>query len=467
MARHQWLALPIVLVGMFMTILDFSIVNVAIPSLQADLHANAAQIQLVVAGYSLTYGAGLITGGRLGDRFGRRRLFLLGLALFTAASLVCGLAPTAYVLVAGRLAQGGAAAVLFPQVLSILNVTYTGEARARAYSWYAIVLGVAWVGGQVLGGVVIRADLWGLGWRLCFLINLPIGLAALALTRLVVAESRSATTRRLDLVGVVIVTVGLVLLVLPLVEGRQAGWPLWSLLSLVAAVPVLWLFLAHQRRLYAAGGTPLIEPVLLRSRPFLTGIGTVLATYASMASFFLVFAVYLQEGQGYTPLAAGVAFLPLGIGFFVTSLLGPRIGRRLGGYSISVGAVLLGLSEIALAVVVHGAGAHVNAWALAPALTVTGIGLGLVLTPLIARALAGVDPDHAGSASGMLSTMQQVGNSLGVALIGLIFFGVLGPHPSPGPAYASAFAFSMIYSVTLAALVAGLALALPGGRGKA
>jgi EmrB/QacA subfamily drug resistance transporter len=446
---------------MFMTILDFSIVNVAIPSIQSGLHASAAQIQLVVAGYSLTYGAGLITGGRLGDRFGRRRLYLIGLALFTVASLICGIAPTALVLVAGRLFQGAAAAVLFPQVLSILNVTYTGAARVRAFSWYAIVLGTAWVGGQVLGGVVIRADLGGLGWRVCFLVNLPIGLAALVLARLMVSESRSATARKLDLVGVAIVTVGLILLVLPLVEGRQAGWPLWSLVSLVASIPVLWLFLSYQRRLSAAGGTPLIEPDLLRSRPFLTGIGTVFATYASMASFFLVFAVYLQEGEGYDALGAGLAFLPLGIGFFVTSLLGPQIGRWVGGLSISIGAVLLGVSEVALALVVHASGAQVNAWTLAPALAVTGIGLGMVLTPLIARALAGVAADHAGSASGMLSTMQQVGNSLGVALIGLIFFGVLGAHPT---AYASAFSFSMIYSVTLAIVVALLALALPGVR---
>jgi EmrB/QacA subfamily drug resistance transporter len=457
----HWLALPLVLVGMFMTILDFSIVNVAIPSIQSDLGASSAHIQLVVAGYSLTYGAGLITGGRLGDRFGRRRVYLIGLTLFTLASVACGLAPSPLALVIGRMVQGAAAAVLFPQVLSILNVTYTGAERARAYTWYGLVLGTAWVGGQVLGGVLIRADVFDLSWRMCFLINIPVGIATLLLFPLVVGESRSAAVRRLDLVGVVIVTVGLLMLVLPLVEGRQAGWPLWSVLSLVGSFPVLAGFLAYQRRRAAAGGSPLVEPSLLRSRPFLTGIGTVFATYASMASFFLIFAVYLQEGQGYDALGSGIAFLPLGLGFFATSVLGARITRLIGPSSISAGAVLLAASEVWLGLVARSGGAHVGAWSLAPGLALTGIGMGMVLAPLISRALAGVDPDHAGSASGLLSTMQQVGNSVGVALIGLIFYGILGPHPRPGAAYSHAFAGSMIYAVALAVIVAVLALALP------
>jgi Major Facilitator Superfamily len=244
MPTKTWLALPVILAGVFMTILDFSIVNVAIPSIQRHLHAGAAQIQLVVAGYSLTYGAGLVTGGRLGDRFGRRRLYGIGLALFTVASTGCGLAPTA---------------------------------------------------------------------------------AALVATFLVVGESRSATTKRLDLRGVGLVTLGLGLLVFPLVEGRRAGWPLWAFGCLAAAVPVLWLFATHQRRLAARHGSPLVEPALVRSRSFVSGIGTVFATYASMASFFLVLAVYLQEGEGFDALGSGIAFLPLGIGFFVTSLLGTSL----------------------------------------------------------------------------------------------------------------------------------------------
>jgi EmrB/QacA subfamily drug resistance transporter len=439
----RWLALPVILTGVFMTILDFSIVNVAIPSIQADLHASAAEIQLVVAGYSLTYGCGLITGGRLGDRFGRRQLFTVGVALFTLASIACGVASTALVLVIARLVQGACSAVLFPQALSLLNVTYTGADRARAFRIYGLVLGLATACGQVLGGLLIRVDVLGLGWRGCFLINIPFGLAAVALSLYWLTESRSETAKRIDGQGAALVTLALVFLVLPLVEGRQAGWPLWSFLSMAASVAVFVLFLYRQK--------DLIEPVLLRSRPFLAGVGTVLATYAGMGSFFLVLAVYLQDGRGYAPLASGVAFLPVGIAFMVTSLSGAHVARLLGRYSITIGAVLLAGSELALALV---AKASPNGWALVPPLTAVGCAMGIVMTPLISHVLAGVHPDHAGSASGVLSTMQQVGNSLGVALIGVVFYGTLGARGE----YSRAFQFGMGYTAITALVVAILAV---------
>jgi EmrB/QacA subfamily drug resistance transporter len=345
----RWLALPVILAGVFMTILDFSIVNVAIPSIQQDLHASAAEIQFVVGGYSLTYGCGLIIGGRLGDRFGRRRVFAAGIALFTVASVLCGLAPTALVLVIARLIQGTCAALLFPQVLSLLNVTYTGHDRARAFRIYGVVLGLATAFGQVLGGALIRANLFDLDWRTCFLINIPIGLVSMLLTPLWVTESCPATTKRIDSRGAVLVTLALVLLVFPLIEGRQAGWPLWSILSMIASIPMFWAFLRHQDNV--------VEPVLLRTKAFLTGVGTVLATYAGMASFFLVLAVYLQDSEGYSPLASGVAFLPVGIAFLLTSLLGAPIARRLGRNSISIGAALMAVSEVVLALVAGATGA--------------------------------------------------------------------------------------------------------------
>lgn len=459
-ASWERLALPVTLSGIFLTILDFSIVNVAIPSIQRGLHASGAEIQFVVAGYSLTYGAGLMTGGRLGDRFGRRRLFMIGLVLFTVTSVACGAAPTAVTLVIARFAQGAAASVMFPQVLSIMNVTYVGVKRVRAFTWYAIVLGTGFVGGQVIGGVLIRFDPLGLGWRACFLINVPFGVAALLLAGVAIRESRSETTRKLDLLGVLLVTGGLLMLLFPLVEGRQEGWPVWSFVCLALSFPVLWLFLTYQDRLYRRGQTPLIEPVLLRSRSFLMGIGTVFAAYAGLASFFLVFAVYLQEGEGFAPLGAGVAVLPLGIGFLVITFILQRATKLVNDRTISYGAVLMAVSEAALAIVVWAEGAHVSAWSLAPALTGAGVGLGFVLTPLISRALAGVDPNHAGAASGMLSTTQQVGISLGVGLIGVIFYGAA--TGSSGVLYAHAFAYSMVYTVACALVVSVLALGLPG-----
>jgi predicted MFS family arabinose efflux permease len=343
------------------------------------------------------------------------------------------------VLVVARLVQGVCAALLFPQVLSLLNVTYTGNDRARAFRIYGVVLGLATAFGQVLGGALIRANLFGLDWRTCFLINIPIGLLTLALTPAWVTESRSANTKRIDSRGAVLVTLALVLLVFPLIEGRQAGWPLWSILSMIASVPMFWVFLRYQDNV--------VEPVLLRTKAFLTGVGTVLATYAGMASFFLVLAVFLQDGKGYSPLASGIAFLPVGLAFLLTSLLGAPIARHLGRNSISIGAVLMAVSEAALALVAGTTGAGT---ALIAPLVAVGCAMGVVMTPLISRVLSGIHPDHAGSASGVLSTMQQVGNSLGVALIGIVFYGAL----NAGVSYAYAFQFGMGYTALMALLVA-------------
>jgi EmrB/QacA subfamily drug resistance transporter len=461
---RRWLALPVVLLGgVFMTILDFAIVNVMIPSMQADLHASSAEIQLVVAGYSLAYGAGLITGGRLGDRYGRRRIFTLGMVLFTLASVACGVAPGAVTLVVARIIQGAAAAVLFPQVLAIINVTYTGADRPRAFTWYGVTLGAAMCGGQVIGGLLIGTDLFGLGWRSCFLINVPIGLLCLAVVRLTVPESRSETARRLDLGGVALVTLGIALLVFPLVEGRQTGWPAWAWICLAASVPVLWVFLRQQSRVAEHGGSPLLEPALLRSRAFPTGLASVLATYAGMASFFLVYALYLQDGEGYDALRSGLAFLPLGLGFVATSLLGAKVAALLGRHSISIGGVVLAGAEAVLAVVAGTAdGSGISAWALVGPLALVGVGMGIVMTPLIARVLSGVAADHAGSTSGMLSTMQQVGNSMGVALIGVVFFGVLGPASgADGTSYTHAFQAGLGYTAVMALAVSALVASLP------
>jgi EmrB/QacA subfamily drug resistance transporter len=429
--KPKWLALPVILAGVFMTILDFSITNVAIPSIQTDLHASAAEIEFIVGGYSLTYGCGLITSGRLGDRFGRRRIFTLGMALFTLASLACGLAPGSQALVIARLAQGACSAVLFPQTLALLNVTYTGDDRTRAFRIYGLVLGLATACGQVVGGLLIL----GLGWRSCFLINVPFGVAAVALARTWVTESRSATVRRLDVRGALLVTLALAMLVFPLVQGRQAGWPLWSILSMITSVPVFGLFLRLQHSL--------IEPILLRSKAFLLGVGTVLATYAGMASFFLVLAVYLQSGRGYAPLDSGLQFLPVGVAFMITSLRGAKV-------SISTGAVVLALAELALAAVAGLAG-----WVMLVPLAAVGCGMGIVMTPLLSRVLAGVEPDHAGSASGVLSMVQQIGNSLGVALIGIVFYNTLDSG------YTHAFQFGLVYTAITALVVAVLVTRFP------
>jgi MFS family permease len=262
----RWSALPVVLVGTFVAVLDFFIVNVALPSMQGDLHASNGAIEWVVAGYGLTSAAGLITAGRLGDRYGRRRMFSLGLALFTLASAACGVAPGAGALVAARLVQGLAASLMTPQVLSIIGVVYQGEERVKALSAFGMTMGLAAVGGQLIGGALVQADPAGLGWRTCFLINLPIGVAALALAPRLVPESRAERASGLDSVGTLLVTLGLLSVLFPLVEGRQHGWPEWTWVSLAVAPVLLGAFALHQRALRRRGGAPLLDLGLFRER---------------------------------------------------------------------------------------------------------------------------------------------------------------------------------------------------------
>jgi EmrB/QacA subfamily drug resistance transporter len=452
---HRWATLPIVLAGTFMVVLDFFIVNVAMPAMQADLHASTGAIEWVVAGYGLTFATLLITAGRLGDRHGRRRMFSLGLALFTLASAACGLAWSPTSLVAARLAQGIAAALLSPQVLSIIGVAYAGPDRVRALSVYGIVLGLAAVGGQLLGGVLVQADVAGLGWRSCFLINVPIGLAALALAGRVVPESRATRTSGLDVAGTALVTAGLTAVLLPLVEGRRHGWPAWTWLSLGAAVVLLAAFAGHQRRLARGGGAPLLDPALFRERAFSAGLLTQLVFWCGQASFFLVLALYLQLGRGLDALQAGLVFTILAVAYLAASLKAPGLTPRLGRRLPALGALVLATGHALLAASVAGVGTAGPVGLLAPALLLVGAGMGLVITPLTATVLGSLEPERAGAAAGALSTMQQVGNALGVALTGVIFFGAL--HAG----FARAFEVSLVQLAALCVAVALLTRLLP------
>ena len=433
--------LPVVLTAAFMITLDFFIVNVAIPSLQRELHAGAAAIQWVVAGFGLAVAAVLITASRLGDAFGRRRVFTVGLVLFTVTSAACGLAPTAGLLVAGRVLQGISAGLMTPQVLAILRTSYSGQAQARAFSMFGLSLGIGAVSGQLIGGLLIRADVFGLDWRTCFLINVPVGAAAVALTPRVVPESRGPARAALGIPGMVIASVALVAIVLPLIQGRQAGWPAWTWPSLAGGCLLLAAFAWYQHRVAARGGAPLIDPALFRERAVTTGLLAQLVFWTGQASFFLVLALYLQEGRGLTALASGVVFTAIGAGYLVTSSTAHHLARLLGRQVIAVGAVImaagLALLWAGAAAGAGGAGSEGGAgvgW-LVPGLLVDGLGMGMVLAPLAVTVLARVSPQHAGPAAGVLSTVQQVGNALGVALLGIVFYGALGggvPHAFRG-----------------------------------
>ena len=333
--------LPVVLTAAFMITLDFFIVNVAIPSLQRELHAGAAAIQWVVAGFGLAVAAVLITASRLGDAFGRRRVFTVGLVLFTITSAACGLAPTAGLLIAGRVLQGISAGLMTPQVLAILRTSYSGQAQARAFSMFGLSLGIGAVSGQLIGGLLIRADVLGLDWRTCFLINVPVGAAAVALTPRVVPESRGPARAALGIPGMVIASVALVAIVLPLIQGRQAGWPAWTWPCLAGGCVLLAAFAWYQHRVAARGGTPLIDPALFRERAFTGGLLAQLVFWTGQASFFLILALYLQEGRELTALASGVVFTAIGAGYLVTSSTAHHLARLLGRQVIAVGAVIM------------------------------------------------------------------------------------------------------------------------------
>jgi EmrB/QacA subfamily drug resistance transporter len=446
MTRSKAPALAVLMAATFMFVLDFFIVNVAIPSTQRDLHASDGAIQLVVATYAIALAAGLIVGGRLGDLIGRRRALMIGLGIFTVASAVCGDAQTATVLIAGRVAQGLGAALFSPQVLAIIGVTYQGGERTKAITLYGLVLGLGAVSGQLIGGLLIHFDILGLGWRSCYLVNLPIGLAALVLAPRAIAESRGGNAK-LDAGGAVLVAAALVAIVLPLVEGRAQGWPLWTWLSLAAAVPLLAAFVRTQRRAAA----PLLPPSLFAHRSFSAGLAVSIVFYAGMASFFLVLAIYLQEGRGQDALGSGLTFTPLAAGYLAASIAAPRLGRR----ALQLGGLVraAGLAGLAAAVEL---GASTGA--LVPILLVDGIGMGLLTAPLVATVLAGMDPRDAGAATGVLSTAQQVGNTIGVAVIGAVFYGALGG----GFDHAFATAVLAIFGACLA--VAALVPLLRGRR---
>ena len=450
----KWAPLAVILCGTFVYILDFFVVNVALPDIQHSLHASAAAIEWLVAGYALTSACLLVTGGRLGDHYGRRRWFCLGLAAFVLASALCAVAPSPAVLVAARLVQGAGGAVMAPNILSILGVTYTGRDRVRAISVYGMVMGLAAVGGQLLGGVLIDANVAGLGWRAIFWVNVPIGIAALAVARRLIPESRAEHAGRLDLPGAVLLAVALVAVVLPLVEGRQQGWPAWSWACLALGPVLLAVFAGYLRRASRRGRRPLLDPGIFAVPAFRSGLTVQVLFWCQQAASYLLLALFLQQGRGLGPLASGGVFSVLAAGYLVTSFRAPGLTMRFGTRVIAVGAVIAAIGDLLLVLAVWHWGPGGPLAVLFPGLFLLGAGQGLCITPLTTTVLSHADARTAGSVSGALSTAQQVGNAIGVAVSGVIFFGVL----SHG--YAASFALSTAQMGFLLLGVAALALTL-------
>jgi EmrB/QacA subfamily drug resistance transporter len=422
---RRWIALGVVLTASFMVLLDISIVNVAIPSIQVDLKARYSDIQWVIAGYGLAYGVGLITGGRLGDIYGRKLMFQVGVTGFTLASAACGLAQSPLMLVISRVVQGLCASIMYPQVLSVIQVMFPPRERGTAFGIFGAIIGVATISGPIAGGLLIQANILNSDWRPIFLVNVPIGIGAVIAAARLLHESKAPTAPKLDLAGVAIVTAGLLLVTYPLVEGRDAGWPAWTFISMIAALPVLAVFGIYVRGRARRGGSPLIEPSLFADRAFVIGMVVMVAFFAGVPAFFFTASLYLQIGFGFTALQAGATLIPFAVGSAIASgasiRLAPRIGKRI----LNIGALILVLGVAAVYVTAQAAGTGMKGYYFVPALFVCGLGLGSVVAPLATIVLTGIHSANAGSASGVLTTVQQLGGAVGIALVGVIFFGQL------------------------------------------
>jgi EmrB/QacA subfamily drug resistance transporter len=460
---RPWLTLAVVLTGTFIVFLDIGIVNVAIPTIQRNLNASDAQIQFVVASYQLAYAVFLITGGRLGDLFGRKRMFLVGLGGFVAASLLCGLATGPLALIVARALQGLTAAVLYPQIASIIQVTFPPERRGGAFGMLGATIGLGTITGPLLGGLLVAADIAGTSWRPIFLVNVPIGGLALVAAALLLPESRGAGGRRLDLVGVALVSLGILLLTVPVVEGREAGWPWWAWLCMAASAPVLLGFVAYERRLIARGGAPLLDLRLFEERAFSVGLLLTGVYFLGVVSFFLFFALYLQRGLGYEPLRSALTIVPWQTASFFFSLVSARVTRRLGRgvLSLSTALLVVGLSLVIVILGLRGAG--LRGPELIPAMAICGAGFGLFIGPSLTIILAGVQPRNAGAAAGVLATVGQIAGAFGVALVGVILFGLLGTslEEATPEAFTRAIRLTLIVHVLIYAASFALVQLLP------
>ncbi|MGW4773795.1 MFS transporter [Nocardia sp. NPDC004278] len=430
---RRWIAFAVVLAAGFMDLLDVTIVNVAVPSIQTDLDAQYSQVEWIIAAYVLAFAAVLITGGRLGDSYGRKRIFLIGMTGFTLASAACGFSTDPTMLITSRFVQGAMAALMVPQILAIIRATFPKDERAKAIAIYSGVGGSASAVGLSLGGLLVQWDLFDLAWRPIFLVNVPVGIAALIAASIVMRDSRSAAAPRLDLVGMLLAISGVLLLAYPLTEGRRLGWPAWTFVMMATAAVVFGVFVAFERRRARTVGSPLIDLELFRSRPFTVGLASWLLFWIGLGGFFLVWTLFMQAGLGWSAMRAGLTavFFAVGAGIGAgvsVSVLAPRFGRMVlvaGGVVNAAGFGLYGWMAAHY-------GASIASWQMVIPLIITGAGFGMVVAPTIDLMLGQVPARAAGAASGLLNTGQQLGTALGVALVGVVFFGQLDHDSARG-----------------------------------
>lgn len=425
--RGRTIALWVVLLAFFMDLLDTTIVNVAIPSIQTGLGASYSSIQWIIAGYSLTFALFLITGGRLGDIFGYRRLFLVGIAGFIVASLWSGLAPSTGALISARLLQGFFAAMMVPQILSLIQVMYTtSEERSGVSAFYGALAGVATVGGPIIGALLIAGNIFGFGWRTIFLVNLPVGILAIFLGWLFLPDAKSPHPLKLDLVGVALIVLAMLLLMYPLIQGRELDWPWWTFASMAVSLPVFVVFAFSQIWKEKRDGSPLVVPGFFTRRSFVAGVTLSGSFFAIVTGFFLIFTLFLQIGLGYSALKAGLTGIPFSLGVSVAAgISGPVLVPRFGRNIITAGPLTMAAGFGMFIWTINQFGGDVTPYELIPAQLLSGIGMGFVVASVYPFILAEVPIKDAGSASGIINAIGQIGGAIGVAVIGVIFFGLI------------------------------------------
>ncbi len=455
-ASRRWLAAVVMVGAVLMDMIDVTIVNVALPTIQRDLGASGTQLEWVVSAYMLAFAATLIVAGSFGDLLGRKRVFLIGIAVFGAASLAAGLAQSPAALIVARVVQGAAAAAMVPQVLATFRSIFVGKERGQAFGMYGAILGFASAIGLVLGGLLTEADVFGWSWRTIFLVNVPLALVSFVAAVCFVPETRQPSAKRPDLRGAGLLTAALVAIAYPLLEGRSLGWPAWAWLVLAAGIALVCaLALVEERRQHARVAA-LLRTSLFRIPAFSAGLTVQFAFAAGLQGFFLAFAVWLQAGRGFSPLAAGLTTVAFSVGSFLLAPFAVTLAVRFGRLVLVCGGVLLALGMLGVDLGAPHVGTGSHPWPIVPGLFVAGGGLSLLVIPLVNVVLAAVRAEAAGGASGLFSTAQQFGGAVGVAVIGTVFFGHLD-----GSSFTDAFTDALPIAAGLFLVAAALAFLLP------
>jgi EmrB/QacA subfamily drug resistance transporter len=459
--RWRWLAFAAALAATLMDLLDSTIANVAAPAIRNDLGGSYADLQWIAAAYTLAMAVMLLTGGRLGDIFGRKRMLLFGAAGFTAASVASAVAPSIETLIAFRAVQGGIGAVMVPQVFGLIRDLFKPQEMGKAFAILGPACGLSAILGPVVSGLLIDADLFSTGWRMIFLINVPIGAFVLLVgARHLPSVAPTARSKRFDVPGVAIAAIGAFMLVYPLVQGRELGWPDWVLVVLVASVGVLAAFGVHQVRRKRSGATPLIETSIFRTRSYVSGIVFAVVFLGAMGGVTLTLGVLLQVGLGYTPIHASLTTAPFALGGFVGSAAGGMLMHKVGRTIVQAGLAVMGIGLLALYAVLEHAGTSVGSWDIVGPMLVSGIGMGAIWVPMFEIIVGDVADHEVGSASGVLQAVQQLGMSLGIAAIGTVFFGALGSHAARAD-FVSAAELTTLITVGLIALAFVVSQLLP------